>query len=263
MSSSLIQIIVLGIVQGITEFLPISSSGHLVIVHAILAQTGGAMQFDVSDVVIVLHAGTLLSILVFYWQCVWRLVGEDRRVLSLLVVGTLPAAVVGLTVKLAFKGIFESPLLAGFMLMATGAMLLWIARRPFGSGAYQRLTYGQSLLIGLSQAVAILPGISRSGSTISAGLSMGMSPKSAATFSFLLAISVIAGAAVLEIKDLALGAPGTTPLTHLAVGAAVSFAVGLVALRWLISWLERGRLQYFGYWCLAVGPAVAVWQLAG
>jgi len=124
----------LGIVQGLTEFLPISSSGHLVIVEALL----GA-EADRTDVNIVLHAGTLLSILVFYWHQTWRLVSRDQRVIGLLVAGTLPAVVVGLTAKRYFEYWLEWPLLAGAMLPITGLMLLWVARSKSGDVEYTRL----------------------------------------------------------------------------------------------------------------------------
>jgi len=265
MSLALWQIIVLALVQGVAEFLPISSSGHLVIVaawFATLSSESNTANLDVADINIVLHLGTLLSILVFYWQRIGRLIGEDRRVIGLLVVGTLPAVMVGLTIKLYFEQWLSNPLLAGAMLFVTGSMLLWAQRTEQDkSSNYQKMTYSQSLIIGISQAVAILPGISRSGATISTGLRLGLRQESAATFSFLLAIPVIAGAAVLEIKDLATDATLSTPINHLILGACVAFIVGLFSLWWLIHWLEQGHLSRFAYWCFLLGAVVVVWQL--
>jgi len=257
------EVLLLAVVQGITEFLPISSSGHLVIFAAALSPNGTTKGLNVADVNIVLHAGTLLSILVYYWRRIWRLLREDHRSIGVLIVATLPAVVVGLPIKILGEAVLENTLLAGAMLVATGAILLWAARLPVGQQPYAALPYGQALLIGLAQAVAILPGVSRSGATISTGIAVGMTRNEAASFSFLMAVPAIAGAALLEIIEMTTHhSPSATPRSTLALGAAVSFAVGLGALAWLVRWLERGRLQYFAYWCIPVGLLVIGWQLS-
>ena len=147
------------------------------------------------------------------------------------------------------------------MLMITGAVLLWAARMPVGTQAYQQLSWSRSFLIGCWQALAILPGLSRSGSTISAGLSVGLTRHDAAAFSFLMAVPVMAGAALLEGVDMWREGLHTDPV-HLALGALLSFGVGLVSLTWLIRWLERGKLAYFAYWCIPVGAAIMARQLS-
>ena len=250
-----IEILILAVIQGVTEFLPVSSSGHLVVVEAIM----GATQ-DVADVNIVLHVGTLISILIFYRRKIVALLTSDRTLIGPLVVGTIPAVIVGFTVKKFFESWLESPLIAGAALPITGAMLLWISRREVGCKTYQKLTYTDAWVIGCFQAVAVIPGISRSGSTIVAGMLRGMNRSDAATFSFLLAIPVIGGAAVLEFKDL-LKEEVSTSISYLAMGAAVSCVVGLVALSWLNRWIDRGRLHYFAYWCIPVGVSILVWRL--
>lgn len=260
MELELWHILVLAVIQGVTEFLPISSSGHLVIVAAVLSPQDGKLP-EVIDVSIVLHLGTLGSILVYYWQRVWRLLGEDRRTIGLLIVGTLPAVAVGLPLEMFFRELLESPLLAGCLLPITGIILLAAARLHPQEGHYQELSYRRTLVIGLMQAVAILPGISRSGTTISTGLAIGLSPRAAATFSFLLAIPALSGAGVLQAADLLKGEPVATPWQHLLAGAIVSFIVGLCALAWLVRWLEKGRLQWFAWWCIPVGIGVVVWQV--
>jgi undecaprenyl-diphosphatase len=252
-----IQILILAAVQGVTEFLPVSSSGHLVIVESLMNT-----NVNIPDVNIFLHAGTLLSILVFYWNRIWKLVSEDSRVVGLLIVGTIPAVIAGLVIKRLFGHVLESPMIAGFMLPITGLMLLWIATREVGKEAYEGLTYKSALLIGLFQAIAILPGISRSGSTIVAGLIVGLKREAAATFSFLLAIPVIAGATVLEIKDMMGSSALQTDLSILLLGAFFAFVVGLVSLSWLIRWIEKGKLHYFAYWCIPLGVCIIGWQLA-
>ena len=251
-------LLILAVVQGIAEFLPISSSGHLVILADLLGDAGNV---DVNDLNIVLHVGTLLSIIVFYWQRILKLLGEDRRIVPLLIFGTLPVVVIGLPLKMFAEHWLENPFLAGCLLPITGLILIWASRRKPGEQLYQDLTWGKTLLIGTSEAIAVLPGLSRSGTTISAGLRLGLTAQSAATFSFLLAIPAIGGAGTLEVIKTLKGAPMSTPWHLLLMGMAVSFIVGLGSLWWLIRWLERGKLQYFAYWCIPVGIAVAIYNL--
>ena len=261
MELQLWHILVLAVVQGIAEFLPISSSGHVVIAAELLAP-GDAKAFDVSDVNIVLHVGTLLSILAFYWQRIIRLITEDRRTIGLLIVGTIPAVVIGVPVKMLQSGLLESPLLSGALLIVTGAMLIWVSRCQFGEGNYQDLSHRDSLLIGCGQAAAILPGLSRSGATISAGLGLGLSPSAAATFAFLLAIPAIGGAGSLEVVSMIKDhEASSTPIGYLLLGALISFAVGFASLWWLVRMLERGRFRWFAAWCIPVGVIVVLWQL--
>jgi len=257
------QIIVLGVVQGITEFLPVSSSGHLVVANAVLEACGSQPVEDLVEVSIALHLGTLGAVLVFYRQEIGRLLGADRRVIPLLILGTVPAATIGLLMKktLPDKLILENPLVAGLMFPVTAAILLWVARRAPGETDYPQLTWQKSLGIGLMQAVAVLPGISRSGFTIAAGLGVGLRRQAAATYAFLLAIPAIAGAGLLEgIEALSARATGTAPF-HLTIGLLVSFAVGWFALKLLVHWVQQGQLAMFAYYLLPLGVAVVTWQL--
>ena len=258
-----LQMLILAVVQGIGEFLPISSSGHIVVGQGLFKYFERPMTENLR-VNIVLHLGTLLAILVFYWRRIWMLLGRDRRVIGLLIVGSVPAAIAGLILKKYIEGMPQDPLTltAGLMFPLTGLMLLWTARRETGQMACRDLGYGSALLIGAFQAFAILPGISRSGATIVAGLAMRLRRDEAATFSFLLAIPAIGGAGLLEIIEMFKIGPGTTSLEVLAVGAIVSFAVGLLSLRWLLRWLEQGHLHYFAWWVIPLGVAVIVWQLS-
>ena len=263
----LLEILVLAVVQGITEFLPISSSGH-VVVGAALFDRFGFQRFgeETLTVNIVLHVGTLAAILVFYRQRILGLLGADRRVIGLLLVGSVPAAIVGLTIKLSpwsdtLESGLKNPVLAGLMFPITALMLLWAVRHEDGQITCRKLGYVQALLIGVLQAVAILPGISRSGATIVAGLGCGLRRDEAATFSFLLAIPAIAGGGLLETLHLLKEGQGYTPIEGLALGALVSFLVGLAALGWLIRWLNQGRLQQFAWYLIPLGASVLVWQL--
>ncbi|OHB81603.1 MAG: UDP-diphosphatase [Planctomycetes bacterium RBG_16_64_10] len=258
-----LEISLLGATQGLTEFLPVSSSGHLVVAAALLEAAGERPLPDVLEVTIVLHLGTLLAVLVFYAREVGRLLGADRRVIPLLVVGTLPAVLVGVPLERWAPALLENPLLVGLCLPVTGLLLIWASTIRPGTTRYQDLGYRQVLLIGLFQALAILPGISRSGSTIAAGLAVGMDRESSGTFAFLLAIPAIAGAGVLKAIDLIqAGGPATRP-SLLLTGGGVAFLVGLVALWWLMAWLRQGRLPWFACWCIPLGIAVTLWQLCG
>lgn len=253
---SWLDLIFLSVIQGVAEFLPISSSGHLVVFEAILG-----ISSNQTDLNIALHFGTLLSILVFYRKRIVELFQSDRRVIPLLIVGTIPAVIIGLTMKTLFEEQLESALLAGIMLPLTGVVLLWSSRAKPGDKVYTEMSYVHALIIGTFQAAAILPGLSRSGFTISAGLLLGQKKSSAATFSFLLAIPAILGATVLELKDVISGEVAPGDLLKLGVGAAIAFVVGWISLTWLMRLLEKGRLHWFAYWCIPFGLLVFAWQL--
>ena len=258
---AIVQIVVLAFVQGVGEFLPVSSSGHVLVVASLFERFGSGLPEDKLTLNIVLHLGTLLAILVFYRRRIWGLLGSDRGVIGPLIVGTLPAVVIGAPLDIYCDQILQNPLLAGFMFLVTGGLLLWSARAEEGTLSCRDLTVSQSLVIGLFQAFAILPGVSRSGSTIVAGISCGLKRDEAATFSFLLAIPVIGGAGLLKLVKLVQTPSDGTEWGLLALGAFVSFYVGLGALWWLVRWLQQGRLYLFAWWVIPLGLVVIVWQL--
>lgn len=253
----MIEIVILAIVQGIAEFLPISSSGHLVILNALFS-AGELSESPTLEVI--LHAGTLGSILVIYWRRILDLLTRDRRVISLLIVGTLPAVVIGLTIKTQFEYILRYPMLAGAMLLVTATMLVILGRLRPRDGDYQSMTHRTAFLIGCFQAFAILPGVSRSGSTILGGRLLGLKNDDSVTFSFLLAIPAILGATVLTLKDVVEqvrdGVPLEYSLPELSIGAAIAFFVGIFALKWLIGWSRQDRLHWFAWWCYPAGIVV-------
>ncbi len=263
---SFLEILLLAVIQGLTEFLPVSSSGHLVVANALLEALGKEPTKDLIEVSIALHLGTLASVFVYYRQEIARLLGADRRVLLLLIIGTIPAAIVGVGIKKRLSDsmsdvVLNNVLLSGLMFFVTAAILVWAMRRPIGERTYARLSWRQVLAIGAAQALAILPGVSRSGSTIAAGLGVGLDREQASTFAFLLAIPAILGAGFLETLDiLEKGSTGTS-LGLLAIGFAIAFAVGLVALWLLIRWVKRGRLALFAWYLVPLGVAVVAWRL--
>ncbi len=251
----MVQVIILAIVQGIAEFLPVSSSGHLNVFQDLM----GDMP-ETAELNIVLHFGTLLAIVVFYRKRIMALLNSDRRVIPMLVVGTIPAAVIGIYVKKFHEELLASPLLAGWMFPITGLMLIVLFRIRERDREYESLDYGAVILIGLAQAFALLPGISRSGSTIVMGSILGLKRQSAATFSFLLAIPAILGATVLEVKDIVEAGKTETSATALLIGLAIAFAVGLVSLKFLVKWLEAGKLHWFAYYLIPFGFLVVIWK---
>lgn len=257
----LVYMLILAVLQGIAEFLPISSSGHLVIVHAILKAVDPNATTSINDVNIILHLGTLGSILVYYWQEIIAILTRHHRIMPLLILATIPVGVIGLIIKKKFEFIMGNSLLAGFMLLVTATLLLASQRLGHGKTKYHDISARQAWGIGIFQAFAILPGVSRSGTTISAGLMYGLDRPDAAIFSFLMAIPAISGACFLEILDLITEPELSTPLPTLLIGAFVSFAVGLVALKLLTQFLKRGQLHWFAYWCILVGVGEIVWQL--
>lgn len=254
--------IILGIVQGIGEFLPISSSGHLVIVGAILDQSAGTKTDDASKLLmnIVLHAGTLFSILIVYRNELFKL-RQQPKVCLLIVLASVPAGLLGILAKDFFEQVFATPLVAGVALFITSALLVSGQRLERNELDYDQLSFGKAFVIGLFQAIALVPGISRSGSTISGGLALGLKREAAAAFSFLMAVPVIGGAALLKLKDVVSGELVIGDPTPLVVGGLTAFVVGLVTLRWLVSLIAKGRLYWFAYYCVGVGTATICWQL--
>ena len=258
---AVIQIVILAIVQGIGEFLPISSSGHVLVVASLFEKFGSDLPEDKLTVNVVLHFGTLLAILVFYRQRIWQLLGRDRGAVGALVIGTIPAVAIGVPLDKYCDRVLQNPLLAGCMFLVTGGMLLWSARTDEGTRPCRDLSVSQSLVIGLFQAFAILPGISRSGATIVAGMGCGLKRDEAATFSFLLAIPVIGGAGLLKLLELLQTQSNGTQWGLLGLGAVISFYVGLGSLWWLVRWLRQGRLHLFAWWVIPLGLLVIAWQL--
>ena len=247
--------IFLGMVQGLTEFLPISSSGHLVLLQKIFGVGEGPVFFDT-----VLHLGTLLAVLLFFGRELGRVervpeadasrrYGARFRVLRNVVVGTIPIAVVGLIVQPFVKEVFDSLLVVGVGYFITAALLFWSKSFSAGQKKFTELTSRQTLLIGGFQAVAIFPGISRSGATIVEGLSQKLSREEAFKFSFYLSVPAILGANILQLRDLS----SINFLPQSLLGMAAAFVVGHLALNLLQKVLTAGKLHYFSAYCFLMG----------
>ena len=272
----IIQAIVLGIVQGLTEFIPVSSSGHLVIVPWLLGWGPQSLFFDT-----VLHWGTLLSIVAVFWRDLWSifvatLASLARRSLTdpnarlgwFIVVGSIPAAITGILFKDFFEALFSSPLAVGFFLLFTAAILAGseqLAQRIKATDDLTTMRWRQAILIGLAQAIALAPGISRSGSTMAAGLATGIRRAEAARFSFLLGTPAFFGAALLQLLDTLEADPSnlSAQVPALLVGMVVSALVGYLTIRGLLAYLRRRSLYLFAIYCLVVGLLVILLSTMG
>ena len=241
-------IIILGIVQGITEFLPISSSGHLVIAQNILGVKSPGNKLEV-----LFHFGTLMSVFYIFFQDIKKIFltmneTKNQLFISYIIIATLPAIFAGLFLKDHFLRIFDNIHLVGFALCSTGLIL--ILSKRFKNNQ-KEIGFSSSILVGIAQAIAIIPGISRSGSTISMCMYLGIPPKDAARFSFLLSIPVILGASILGFLELE--SDKTFNNLNLAIAIMTSFFTGVLSLKILLKLLEAGRFHFFGIYCILAG----------
>jgi undecaprenyl-diphosphatase len=253
-----LQAVLLGLIQGFTEFLPVSSSGHLVVFRELMGLEQSLL------VVVALHAATLISVLIFYRHRVWALVGGMARgdraswqYVAKLVLATVPVVALVLLVGDRLDEPLRSPRVAGLGFLLTGA-LLWTTRRTLGAAHGGEPGWAAAWWIGCAQALAILPGVSRSGSTVAAALALGVAPAAAAEFSFLMSAVAIAGASVRELARMGdaglLVSPGA-----LTLGALAAFGSGLAAI-WLFVRVLRTRHFYrFAFYVWALGGAFLAW----
>ncbi len=263
-----IYVALLGIVQGITEFLPISSSGHL----ALLNELFGFGDTDIMSLVVVLHAGSLVAIVAVYFRELCKFLKPERfHLLGMLVLATVPAGVVGVVIHhFKWDDNFKNMLFVGGGFLITGAVLRLtgrpklIARSEGPDGTpLENISARQALIVGFAQMFAIAPGISRSGSTISAGVLCGIKREAAGTFSFLMAIPVIGGAVLVKLLGAAKGSNmGGMGIGPLLLGFAVSMAVSFAVLTLLIKIIRKGKFSYFSWYMLALGVAVTLWQMS-
>jgi len=243
---------VLGLVQGLTEFLPISSSGHLALAQHLLGFKEPQLFFDV-----MLHLGTLIAVLaVFHRDVADLLRGRDMRTLIGIAIGTVPTAIIGVGLKGAVEAAMTNVYLVAGMLAVTGIVLITSSKLSRGSEG--KVSPLKALGIGVAQGLAVMPGISRSGLTISTGMLIGIRSDEAARFSFLLAIPAILGASALEMRD---ATASGLPLSSLLIGTSAAFISGYAAIKLLLSSLRRGKFQLFGYYCLCVALVAALAKL--
>ena len=286
---SILEAIIMGLVQGLAEFLPISSSGHLAIFRQILhieVETG--LLFDV-----LLHFGTLVAIFAAFWKDVRALVyegfciigdffrnigiavanlfaGKDkkreyvpmaatpyRRFVLLVIVSTIPTGILGILLQDVLETAAAGILVPGVLLLVTGVLLLVADHMPSGTVTEENASYPKALLLGIAQGAATLPGLSRSGTTIAAGLFCGFDRSFAVRYSFLMSIPAVLGAALLELRDFNPATVASSELAAYAVGTAVAAVIGYISIKTMLVIVRGTKFQYFSYYCFFVG-AVAV-----
>ena len=255
----ILKAIILGIVQGATEFLPVSSSGHLVLASSLLGFSEQGIVFDV-----LLHLGTLVSVLIVFrkdliamlkapFQWLRGTIDEQQRTYLLwdiyVIIATIPAVVIGLSYKDQIENLFTSVTVVCFMLILTGLMM--IASRSVPERG-TRVNGVRAFLIGCGQAFAVIPGISRSGTTIFIAMLLGINRQTAARFSFIMSIPAIFGAAVLNLGEVVKHPPGSSELLLMVLGTVAASVTGYLAIILLLDVIRKNRLPWFGYYCLAV-----------
>lgn len=271
-----IQALILGLVQGFTEFLPVSSSGHLVLAQSFFGLEGDMLSFD-----IFVHFGTLLAVLFVFNRRIASLISAcisapvsivrgqstavdayrgspDLRIAIAIIVGSIPAGIIGFTLNDRIERLFSQPLPVAGALFVTGALLLATFRA--GRGGNERIGILRGFIVGIAQAISIIPGISRSGSTIAAALFLKSERNEAGEFSFLLSLPAVAGATLLAVKNMSESGVGI-PVGAIVLGTIASFVSGLVSLVLLMRIIRAGRIGYFGFYCIAVSIAAGLYIL--
>lgn len=264
-----LQAAVLGVVQGLTEFLPVSSSAHLVLIPHFLDWAEPSVAFDV-----LLHLATTVALILYFWKDIisilkaWvaslvkggTLGNSESRLAWLIIVGTIPAALAGLFFRGFFEGLFSSPLKVSSLLVVTGILLWGSEKFSKQEKDLRELNLLDSVVVGFGQALAIAPGISRSGATIVSGRMRGFSREAAARYSFLLAIPITMAAGVAKVPQLAVR---SGDWASLVIGFLASAIFGYLAIKYLLVYLRKGKLYVFAYYCWIVGLASVGWILLG
>ncbi len=266
-SLDLFQAFILGVVQGATEFLPVSSSGHLVLVPAVLDWNSPSLIFDAT-----VHLATMLAVVLVFWKDICDIIRAwfkqlaagrpfattESRLGWWIIIGTIPGVLAGLLLKDMFESLFSNPRAAGAFLLVTALLLVLAELLGKRSRSLDSMSWLDSLLIGIGQAVAIAPGISRSGATMTVGMLRGMTRESAARFSFMLALPIIFGAWLVQLLDIAAQGDLNAQIPALLVGFLTAGISGYLAIRWLLNYVKRHRLYPFAVYCVIIGTLALI-----
>ena len=256
---STLQAAILGLVQGLGEFLPISSSAHLVLIPWLFKWNDPGLTFDIA-----LHIGTLIAVAIYFWKDWLKLITKgltdvrstEGKLFWYLVAATIPGAVVGFLLEKKAETIFREPVLIATMLILLGVLLYWADRKGVKHIEMNRITFRTSLFIGLSQALAIIPGVSRSGITMTMGLLMGLTREGAARFSFLLAAPIIFGAALVKLPHF-ISNPSEITINFI-IGVLVSFVTGILSIGFLLRYVQTKNFLPFAWYRFILGSLVIV-----
>lgn len=257
----LFEAIVLGIIQGLTEFLPVSSSGHLVLFQQVFGIEGDiVVTFDIA-----LHVGTLIAVFAVYWKKIWEMIKHPFSKLPMyIVLGTIPTVIIALLFKDTIEGYYASGSLLGPGFVFTGLVLIGAGKIGNGRKNIQEMKLVDSLLIGAGQGIALMPGVSRSGMTISTGLALGLERGFAADYAFLLSIPAILGGAFLDVLDVVRGettAVISIGIIPLLAGVAVAAVTGFLAIKFMLSVVKKMKLKYFAWYVMALGILIIIAQV--
>ncbi|MBR2546904.1 MAG: undecaprenyl-diphosphate phosphatase [Eubacterium sp.] len=276
---SYLQAVILGLIQGLTEFLPVSSSGHL----ALLQHFFGISGDDVLLFTVLLHVGTLISVFFMYWKDIWELIKElfmtigdiftgkglrlDERPIRklgvLIITASIPTAIIGFAFNDFFEGLYSNILFIGIGFMITGTMLFLSERFGSNSRDLDKMNLRNAIFIGILQGIAIYPGISRSGSTIVGGLTTGLKRELAVRFAFLISVPAIMGSALLEGKHALEEGIDMSVLGPVIVGMAVAAVSGVIAIKAMIKVVSDRKLKYFSFYVWVLGTAVIIYSIFG
>jgi undecaprenyl-diphosphatase len=286
---TILQAIIMGIVQGVAEFLPISSSGHLVIMKHILHINDTGLLFDV-----MLHFGTLIAMFVAFFKDIKQLIIEGfgiigdffinigrlvhnllskekreynkvirtayRKFVMLIVVSTIPTGIMGILLKNVVEVTSETLIVPGLCLLLTGVLLLIADKTVLGKKRANDVTYTNAGIIGLAQGVSTLPGLSRSGTTITACLSCGFDKNFAVKYSFIMSIPAILGAVILQIKDIGTVAIKSTEMVGYVIGTAIAAIVGYICIKTMLVVVRKKKYKGFAYYCFVIGSIAIIWN---
>jgi Uncharacterized bacitracin resistance protein len=289
---SLIQSIIMGIVQGIAEFLPISSDGHLALAkHILHINMDSGIMFDV-----LLHFGTLVAVFIAFWKDIWELIKEGfgiigdfigntvklvqnalskdkksykkvistpyRKLVMLIIVATIPTGFIGVLFDHAVEVAGQTLLVPGLCLILTGLLLMIADRTKTGKKTELEATYKEAGIIGVAQGLAILPGLSRSGSTITACLVAGYDRTFAVKYSFIMSIPAILGAVVFKVKDFDMATMTQNQFMNYLIGMLVAAVVGFISIKTMLVIVKGKKFKYFAYYCITIGVLALGWYIA-
>lgn len=254
----MIEAVILGIVQGITEFFPVSSTAHLILLPWFFHWSGdlNTLTFDVA-----LHAGTLLALILCFWRDWFAMLAHKRRLFSLIILASIPAGVAGFLFNDIIEESLRSPYIISISLIVIG-IVMFLSEKMFKHRNIDNLNLLDALLIGISQSVALVPGVSRSGITIASGLFRGLDRSSSARFSFLLSTPIVAGATLLHAKKMLLNGTASYDIDLFAAGFAASAVTGFMAIKFLLRFFQKYSLNIFVYYrfLLAAVILLGIWQ---
>ena len=261
---SILQALVLGVIQGLTELLPISSSGHLEIIPWLFNWTSDPQfNIDFEGFDVALHFGTFLAIALFFFkdwiklivggfnQVVKKKKTTEGRMFWYLVIATIPGGIIGLLLDTFAGDILKKPIIIAIALIVMGIILYFVDKKSKSTTDYEHMSFKQTFLIGLSQCLAFIPGVSRSGITMTAGRAMGVDRTSAARYSFMLSAPIVFAATIFKLKDFVFNIP-------FFIGVLTSFIVGIIVIKWLLNYLQKGSFKLFAIYIVIFGIIIIV-----